>query len=127
MTRLEMTVQATWFSCFRSYHLSFTFIPAELDVGEQTDLNDLPKKPKDQVGFPFPQVLCANIDNMTPDGRCGIQCQVQVLLQTTHPNETQPGEMLLYLSSTTGKSRDLPLVLAPTAAARRKCPCPLSG
>lgn len=113
-TGLELTAQATPCSCFKSNHLvSLTFISAKLDVGKQANLNDLPKKPKDQVGFPFSQVLCTNIDNMTPDGGCRIQCQVQVLLRTAQVSETQPGEMLLCLSSSPSEVEISPLSLLP--------------
>lgn len=95
--------------CKLSLRASFTFISAELNVGKQADLNDLPEKPKNQVGFPFPQVLRTNIDNMTPDGGCRIQRQVQVLLQTTQPRETQPREMPLCLSSSAGRVGNSPL------------------
>lgn len=98
---------------------SFTFISAELNVRKQANLNDLPEKPKNQVGFPFPQVLCTNIDNMATDGRCRIQRQVQVLLWTAQSSETQPREMSFIQCQ---QSRDFPLVLAPTSAAWRKLP-----
>lgn len=64
----------------RTRRLRFTFISAELDVGEQTDLDDLPEQPQHQVRFPRLQVQRADVYNMAADGRGRVQGQVQILL-----------------------------------------------
>ena len=60
-----------------------TFVPAELDVGEQADLDDLPEQTQNQVGFALLQVQSSDVHHVTSDGRGRVQSQVQVLLQTT--------------------------------------------
>lgn len=61
---------------------SLTFVLAELNVGEQSDFNDLPQQTQDQVLPAFLQVLGPDVDDMAADGRGRVQGQVQVLLGT---------------------------------------------
>lgn len=57
-----------------------TFIPAELNVSEQPDLDDLPQQTQDQVLPALLQVLSSNVHHMAANGWCRVQGQVQVLL-----------------------------------------------
>lgn len=58
-----------------------TFVLAELDVGEQPDLDDLPEQTQDQVLPALLQVLGPDVDHVAADGGGGVQGQVQVLLR----------------------------------------------
>lgn len=58
-----------------------TFVLGELDVSEKSDLDDLPEQTQDKVLSAFFQVLSSDVDHVAADGRCRVQCQVQVLLQ----------------------------------------------
>ena len=73
-----------------------TLVPADLNVGQQAGLNDLPEEPKDQVGFPSHQVAGVDVHHRAADGRRRVQGQVQVLL---HGNGTvESGGAMLMLS-----------------------------
>ncbi|TNN66019.1 hypothetical protein EYF80_023775 [Liparis tanakae] len=50
-----------------------TFIAAQLYLGEQSDLDDLPEEPEHQI-------LSADVHDLAADGRGGVQSQVQILL-----------------------------------------------
>lgn len=45
-----------------------TFVTAQLDVGQQSDLDDLPQQTKDQVLPTLLKVLGSDIDHMASDG-----------------------------------------------------------
>lgn len=45
-----------------------TFIPAELNVSEQPDLDDLPQQTEDQVLPALLQVLSSNVHHMAANG-----------------------------------------------------------
>ena len=62
-----------------------TFVPAEFDVGEQPDLDDLPQQTQDQVLPALLQVLGSDVHHMAADGRGRVQSQVQVLLRDHRP------------------------------------------
>lgn len=55
---------------------SHTFVPAQLDVGEQADLDDLPQQAEHQVLPAFLQVLSSDVHYVAADGRGGVQSQV---------------------------------------------------
>jgi len=57
-----------------------TFIAAQLHLGEQSDLDDLPEEPEGQVRLPLLQILSADVHDLAADGRGGVQSQVQILL-----------------------------------------------
>lgn len=57
-----------------------TLVLAELDVGEQADLDDLPQQTQDQVLAALLQVLGPYVDHVAADGGGRVQGQVQVLL-----------------------------------------------
>lgn len=57
-----------------------TFVPADLDVGEQADLDDLPQQTEDQVLPALLQVLSPDVHHVAADGRRRVQSQVQILL-----------------------------------------------
>lgn len=59
---------------------SSTFVAAQLDVGKQADLDDLPQEAQNQVRLPLLQVLSSDVDHLAADGRGRVQSQVQVLL-----------------------------------------------
>lgn len=59
---------------------SRTFVSAQLDVGEQPDLDDLPEEAEHQVRFPLHQVRGVDVDHVAADGGGGVQGQVQVFL-----------------------------------------------
>lgn len=60
--------------------LSGTFVAAQLDVGKQADLDDLPQEAQDQVRLPLLQVLSSDVHHLAADGRGRVQSQVEVLL-----------------------------------------------
>lgn len=60
-----------------------TLISAELDIGKQSDLDDLPQEAQYQVRLSRFQVEGTDIHYMAADGRRRVQGQVQVLLQGT--------------------------------------------
>ena len=49
--------------------LGRTLVPAQLDVGEQADLDDLPQQAQHQVGPPITQVLRPDVHHVATDGR----------------------------------------------------------
>ena len=57
-----------------------TLIPADLDVGQQAGLDDLPEEPQNQVGFPSHQVAGVNVHHRAAYGRRRVQGEDQVLL-----------------------------------------------
>lgn len=66
-----------------------TFVLAELNVGEQSDLDDLPQQTQDQVLPALLQVFRPDVDHVAADGGRRVQGQVQVLLF----NRTEPHGM----------------------------------
>lgn len=64
----------------RALSLSRTFVPAQLDVCKQPDLDDLPQEAEHQVRFSFHQVRGVDVYHVAADGRGRVQGQVQVLL-----------------------------------------------
>lgn len=63
--------------------MHFTFISAELNVSEQTNLDDLPQQAQHQVRLPFFQVWCTNVHHVAANSRSRVQGQVQVFLYST--------------------------------------------
>lgn len=45
-----------------------TFIAAQLDIGKQPYLDNLPEEPEHQVRFPLLQILSSDVDDLAPDG-----------------------------------------------------------
>lgn len=60
-----------------------TFISAELDVGKEANLDDLPQEAQHQMGLPFFQVQSADVHHVAADGRRRVESQVQVFLEGT--------------------------------------------
>lgn len=60
--------------------LSRTFVSAQLNVGKQPDLDDLPEEAEHQVRFPLHQVWGVDVDHVAADGGGGVQGQVQIFL-----------------------------------------------
>lgn len=59
-----------------------TFVPADLYVSKQADLDDLPEQAQDQVGLPGHEIMGVDAHHHTADRWGGVQSQDQVLLQT---------------------------------------------
>lgn len=45
-----------------------TFIAAQLDIGKQPYLDNLPEEPEHQMRFPLLQILSSDVDDLAPDG-----------------------------------------------------------
>ena len=62
------------------YAGTHTFVPADLNVSKQPDLDNLPQETQDQVLPALLQVLSSDVHHVAADGRRRVQRQVQVLL-----------------------------------------------
>lgn len=60
--------------------MELTLIPAELDVCEQANLDDLPQQAHHQMRLSFTQIQSADVHHVAADGWGGVQRQVKVLL-----------------------------------------------
>lgn len=58
-----------------------TFVPADLYISKQADLDDLPEEAQHQVGLPGHEIVGVDAHHRAADGRGGVQSQHQVLLQ----------------------------------------------
>lgn len=61
-----------------------TFVPADLYVSKEPDLDDLPEQPQDQVRLPRHHVVGIHAHHCAPDCRGRIQSQDQILLPYKH-------------------------------------------
>lgn len=65
----------------KSEALMLTFVPAELYISKQADLDDLPEEAQHQVGLPGHEIMGIDAHHRAADGRSRVQSQHQVLLQ----------------------------------------------
>lgn len=70
-----------------------TFVPADLYISKESDLDDLPEQPQDQVRFPRHHVVGVHAHHRAPDRRGRIQSQDQILLPYKH----SIAELFIYM------------------------------
>lgn len=61
--------------------IELTLVPAELDVCEQADLDDLPQQAQHQMRLSFAQIQSADVHHVAADSWSRVQRQVEVLLR----------------------------------------------
>ena len=65
---------------WQNSRLFFTWIEREIDVGEETHSDNLPKKTENEMLAGFEQILGTDVDHGATDSGGGIDCKVEIFL-----------------------------------------------